>query len=61
MRDYTLTVFDSSGEKLLDETFTAASDDEAKEMGTSKLDQAGYLDYTHRCVTPDAKLILFHR
>ncbi len=61
MRNYTLTVFNRSGEKLLDETYTAASDDEAKEIGTAKLEEGGYLEYTHRCVTPEAKLILFHR
>jgi YhzD-like protein len=61
VKNYTLTVFDRSGEKLLDETFTAANDEEAKELGTAKLEKKGYLDYTHRCATPDAKLILFHR
>lgn len=61
MRNYTLTVFDPSGEKLLDETFTATNDEEAKEIGTAKLEKEGYSEHTHRCVTPDAKLLLFHR
>ncbi|MEC5423708.1 YhzD family protein [Virgibacillus sp. C22-A2] len=61
MRSYVLTVFEQTGEKLLDETFTAASDDEAKEIGQKRLTDEGYGDHTHRCVTPEAKLILFHR
>lgn len=61
MRTYTLTVFSQSGEKLLDETFTAESDEEAKKTGQARLEDQGYSEYTHRCVTPEAKLILFHR
>ncbi|WP_042224529.1 YhzD family protein [Oceanobacillus manasiensis] len=61
MRTYALTVFDQSGKKLLDESFTATSDDEAKTVGQARLDDTGYQEYTHRCVTPEAKLILFHR
>ncbi|MBP1947342.1 YhzD family protein [Virgibacillus litoralis] len=61
MRTYVLTVFDKSGEKLLDESFEATSNDEAKKIGQAKLDEEGYSEHTHRCVSPDAKLILFHR
>lgn len=61
MRTYTLTVFENNGEKLLDETFTANNDDEAKEVATSRLEKDNYIESTHRCVTPDGKLILFHR
>lgn len=61
MQNYFLTVFSKSGQKLLDESFTATSDDEAKEIGKTRLVDEGYEHYTHRCVTADAKLILFHR
>lgn len=61
MRTYMLTVFSQSGEKLLDESFTAASDEEASEIGKARLNDEGYSEYTHRCVSPEAKLILFHR
>ncbi|MGP4106571.1 YhzD family protein [Virgibacillus sp. L01] len=61
MRTYVLTVFDKSGEILLDESFEAASNDEAKKIGQAKLDEEGYSEHTHRCVSPDAKLVLFHR
>lgn len=60
-RTYALTVFDQSGEKLLDESFTAKNDEEAKKIGQARLEEEGYSDRTHRCVTPEAKLILFHR
>lgn len=61
MRDYALTVFDSTGEKLLDASFTAENDAEAKEIGMSRLEKKGYSEHTHRCVSPEAKLVLFHR
>ncbi|MEN2767734.1 YhzD family protein [Ornithinibacillus xuwenensis] len=61
MKTYVLTVFDKSGEKLLDESFEAANDLEAKKLGEERLANEGYLEHTHRCVSPDAKLILFHR
>ncbi|SES69313.1 YhzD-like protein [Oceanobacillus limi] len=60
-RTYVLTVFDKSGGKLMDESFTAANDQEAKEVGTAKLSESGYNEHTHRCVSPEAKLVLFHR
>lgn len=61
MKTYFLTVFDKSGAKLLDETFEAANNDEAKEIGAARLEDEGYSEYTHRCVSPEAKLVLFHR
>lgn len=61
MRNYVLTVFAPDGEKLLDETFTAPDDTEAKAIGEKKLQEKGYHEHTHRCVSPEAKLILFHR
>lgn len=61
MRNYTLTAFEKSGEKVLDEAFTAENNEEAKMIGTTLLEEKGYREYTHRCVTSDGKLILFHR
>ncbi|MBU5465599.1 hypothetical protein KQI49_01995 [Virgibacillus sp. MSJ-26] len=61
MKTYNLTVFDKLGEKLLDETFEAENNEKAKEVGTSRLNEEGYSEHTHRCVSPDAKLVLFHR
>ncbi|HLR66560.1 YhzD family protein [Virgibacillus alimentarius] len=61
MKTYALTVFSKSGDKLLDESFTAKSNDEAKEIGQNRLGEEGYREYTHRCVSPEGELILFHR
>ena len=61
MRTYNLTVFEKNGEKILDDTFTATNDEEAKIKGTSRLEKNNYHNHTHRCVTSDGKLILFHR
>lgn len=61
MKNYVLTVFSKKGEKLLDETFSAKHDEEAKAIGLKRLQEEGYEEYTHRCVAPDARLILFHR
>jgi hypothetical protein len=59
--NYVLTVFDKSGEKLLEETFEAATEKEAKEIGESKLKEKDYLEATHRCTSSAGKLVLFHR
>ncbi|WP_099157348.1 YhzD family protein [Virgibacillus ndiopensis] len=61
MRTYMLTVFEKTGEKLLDESFSAENDIEAKKIGEARLAEEGYREHTHRCVSPEAKLILFHR
>lgn len=61
MQSFTLTVFDKSGEKLLDETFQANDEQEAKQIGESRLKEKGYHEMTHRCTTSKGKLILFHR
>ncbi|PLT31236.1 YhzD family protein [Peribacillus deserti] len=61
MKNYKLTVFDVSGEKLLDETIQAENDDQAKALGTGRLEEKGYQEHTHRCTAPTGKLVLFHR
>jgi len=61
MKEYVLTVFSKTGEKLLDEQFSAENDDKAKVIGKKRLKEEEYSEHTHRCVTADARLILFHR
>ncbi|MCD7034842.1 hypothetical protein LRR81_11355 [Metabacillus sp. GX 13764] len=61
MGRYFLTVFEKSGEKLLDESFEAASEQEAKEIGAQKLEEKDYAKKTNRCVNDAGKLILFER
>lgn len=61
MANYVLTAFAKSGEKLLDESFEAQTDEEAKAIGTKRLEEEGYEEHTHRCVAPNARLVLFHR
>ncbi|TFJ93517.1 YhzD family protein [Lentibacillus salicampi] len=61
MKTYFLTVFNKTGERLLNETFEASNNGQAKEMGQKRLADEGYSEYTHRCVSPEAKLVLFHR
>lgn len=61
MKTYFLTVFDQTGERLLNESFEASDNEEAKKIGQTRLDEEGYSEYTHRCVSPNAKLVLFHR
>ncbi|HEY4553016.1 MAG TPA: YhzD family protein [Bacillaceae bacterium] len=58
---YKLTAFEQTGEKLLDESFEAADDIEAKEKGNAILTEKGFSDKTHRCTSPSGKLLLFHR
>lgn len=61
MAIYNVTAFDKTGEKLLDESFEASTEAEAKVKGEELLKGKGYLEHTHRCVSPAGKLILFHR
>lgn len=61
MRTYVLTVYDVSGKNLLNESFEAENDEKAKEMGQKRLKEEKYENHTHRCVSPEANLILFHR
>ncbi|MDQ0217622.1 hypothetical protein ELQ35_06210 [Peribacillus cavernae] len=60
-RVYKLTVFEPTGEKLLDESFEAENDDQAKELGGNLLKEKDYGEKTHRCTSPAGKLVLFHR
>ncbi|UAL53153.1 MULTISPECIES: YhzD family protein [Metabacillus] len=61
MGKYYLTAFNKDGEKLMDESFEADSDVEAKKVGEQMLDEKNYLKKTHRCTSASGKLILFER
>ncbi|WP_226576691.1 YhzD family protein [Halobacillus litoralis] len=61
MKQYFLTVFEKDGTNVLDETFEAENDNQAKEIGTKRLAEQGFSSHTHRCVAPDGHLVLFHR
>ncbi len=57
---YKLTVFETNGDKILDESFEAKDDNEAKRYGEKRLSELGAMEKTHRCSSPKGKLILFH-
>ncbi|MFK2825870.1 YhzD family protein [Bacillus sp. B190/17] len=57
---YKLTVFRSNGEKLLDKSFEAHNDEDAKKRGQQLLYEHAYEGYTYRCTSSLGKLILFH-
>ncbi|WP_108671925.1 YhzD family protein [Peribacillus acanthi] len=61
MKTYKLTAFDPTGEKLLDESFHAENDQQAKSLGEQLLKEKDFHEKTHRCTSPSGKLILFHR
>lgn len=60
MKTYKLTVFEPNGEKVVDESFEAKDDNEAKQLGEKLLEEKNALEKTHRCTSPSGKLILFH-
>lgn len=61
MAQYTLTVFDRSGEKLVDEKFDAKNDEEAKKIGERRLKEEKLENNTSRVTSADGRLVLFHR
>ena len=61
MKKIFLTVFDETGNTLLDESFLATDFRQAKNIATRRLIQEGYQSHTHRLVTEDGRLILFQR
>ena len=60
VRTYKLTAFEPTGELITEETFTAETDDVAKEKGQVMLEEKSLLEKTHRLVSPAGKLLLFH-
>lgn len=60
MRTYKLTAYEQTGKLIMEETFTANTDDEAKEKGKSLLEEKELVNQTHRLASPAGKLLLFH-
>jgi len=60
MKTYKLTVFETNGEKLLDESFEAENDDAAKKTGEQLLSEKNLSEKAYRCTSPSGKLLLFH-
>ncbi|REJ28114.1 MAG: hypothetical protein C6P37_09745 [Caldibacillus debilis] len=60
MRQYALTAFEKNGEKLIDQLIEAKTDQEAKKIGQKLLEEKGLTEKTHRLVSPEGKLLLFH-
>lgn len=61
MANYTLTVYEKTGEKVLEELIIAANDREAKDKGQNRLNAGNFQDHTSRLTSPKGQLILFHR
>lgn len=61
MPNYTLTVFEKDGTKLVDETFEAIDDKEGRAKGEAILKEKGYENHTSRVTSPLGKLVHFHR
>ncbi len=60
MKTYTLTVFDESGEKLLEETFEAPNDDDAKQIGGNRIEDEGYGKRNYRVTSSAGELVMFN-
>ncbi|HLS67654.1 MAG TPA: YhzD family protein [Pseudogracilibacillus sp.] len=61
MSTYYLTAFSDKGETLLDTTIDAQNDVEGKRLAQQTLQKENLDQTTHRLVTSDATLLLFHR
>lgn len=59
MKTYHVTAYSKSGEKLLDETFEAENNAQAKEIGEQILKEKNCWEETHRVVSPTGELVLF--
>ncbi|TWT11153.1 YhzD family protein [Planomicrobium sp. CPCC 101079] len=60
MKTYKLTAFEQTGKLITEETFTASTDEEARDKGRALLEEKDLLNQTHRVVSPAGKLLLFH-
>lgn len=61
MEKYIITAFEKSGETVLDESFDAQDDKEAKKVGEELLKQKGFENHTARVVSSAGKLIVLKR
>lgn len=55
-----MTAFEQTGKQIMDETFTAETDEEARDKGKAILEEKGLTKQTHRLASPAGKLLLFH-
>jgi hypothetical protein len=60
VRTYKLTAYEPTGKLITEETFTAETDEIAKEKGHTLLEEKNLLERTHRLASPAGKLLLFH-
>lgn len=60
VRTYKLTAYEKTGKLLADETFTAETDEAAKVIGQTLLEEQNLVEQTHRLASPAGKLLLFH-
>lgn len=60
MRTYKLTAFEQTGKLIMEETFTADNDEQARKKGREILEEKELLKQTHRLASPAGKLLLFH-
>ncbi|MCJ1909286.1 YhzD family protein [Planococcus ruber] len=60
MRTYKLTAYEQIGKLIVEETFTAENDEQAKDKGRALLEEKELTNQTHRLASPAGKLLLFH-
>lgn len=60
MRTYKLTAYEQTGKLIVEETFTAENDEQAKDKGRTLLEEKELTNQTHRLASPAGKLLLFH-
>ncbi|WKA59639.1 YhzD family protein [Planococcus shenhongbingii] len=60
MRTYKLTAYEQTGKLIIEETFTAENDEQAKDKGQAILEEKDFVNQTHRLASPAGKLLLFH-
>ncbi|MBB5173252.1 YhzD family protein [Texcoconibacillus texcoconensis] len=60
MGEYIVTAFDSKGKTLLNESFEAISDNDAKSIGLRKLKGENLHGYPARVTRSSAGLVYFH-
>lgn len=61
MQTFYLTAFSKKGETLLNTTIEAENDTDGKRLAKQTLQKENLSETTHRLVTSDARLLLFHR
>ncbi|WP_096440276.1 YhzD family protein [Alteribacter populi] len=60
MKKYFLTAFDKEGSNLLNESFEASNDGEAKQLGEKRLAEEKLLESPSRVVRESGGLVHFH-